>query len=148
EVDLPEPTPAGILAGADNQDVAAALTALVDARTRGLAAIDEWICRAPAGAHNVQLEQARRALVAEAAAARARGVALQHAQRMHGDAGMRWIAYQLYGGPWPRQDVDEGMEELLAELVAEAKQVERIEVSPVVQTFDLLRIPEHCAQRF
>lgn len=148
EVDLPEPTPAGILAGADDQDVAAALTALVDARTRGLAAIDEWICRAPAGAHNVQLEQARRALVAEAAAARARGVALQHAQRMHGDAGMRWVAYQLYGGPWPRQELDEGMEELLAELVAEAKQVERIDVSPVVQTFDLLRIPEHCAQRF
>jgi hypothetical protein len=120
----------------------------VNARRRGFAAIDEWICRAPAGAHNAQLEQARRTLVAEAAAARARGVALQHAQRLHGEEGMRWVAYQLYGGPWPAQELGDGMEELLSELVAEAKQVEQFEVRPVVQTFELLSIPEHCAPRF
>ena len=119
-----------LLAGADNEDVAAALDALVGARTRGFAAIDEWICRAPAGAHNAELEQLRRRLVAEAAAARARGVALQHAERLHGDDGARWVAYQLYGGPWPTQTLDEGMEELLSELVEAAREVARIEVRP------------------
>jgi hypothetical protein len=148
DVELPEPTPAGLLAGAANEDVAAALDALVGARTRGFAAIDEWICRAPAGAHNTELEQLRRRLVAEAAAARARGVALLHAQRLHGEEGARWVAYQLYGGPWPSQTLDDGMEELLAELVEEARRVERIDVRPAVQTFDLLRLPAHCAQRF
>src|SRR5690606_22980499 len=144
DVELPEPTPAGLLAGADNQDVANALDALVDARTRGFAAIDEWICRAPAGAHNVELEQLRRRLVSEAAAARARGVALQHAHRLHGDEGARWVAHQLYGGPWPTQELGEGMEELLSELVEEARRVERVEVHQSGQTFDLLRFPEHC----
>lgn len=148
DVELPEPTPAGLLAGADNEDVAAALDALVSARTRGFAAIDEWICRAPAGAHNAELEQLRRRLVAEAAAARARGVALQHAERLHGDDGARWVAHQLYGGPWPTQTLDEGMEELLSELVEAAREVARIEVRPAGQTFDLLRLPAHCAQRF
>lgn len=148
DVALPDPTPAGLLAGADNQDVAAALDALVNARSRGFAAIDEWICRAPAGAHNAELEQLRRRLVAEAAAARARGVALQHAQRLHGEDGARWVAHQLYGGPWPSQDLDEGMEQMLSRLVGEARGVERIEVRPAGQTFDLLRLPAHCAQRF
>lgn len=148
DVELPDPTPAGLLAGADNEDVAAALDALVNARMRGFAAIDEWICRAPAGAHNTELEQLRRRLVAEAAAARARGVALQHAQRLHGEEGARWVAYQLYGGPWPSQDLDAGMEELLSGLVREARRVERIEVRPAGQTFELLRLPAHCAQRF
>ncbi|MBR9990376.1 MAG: hypothetical protein KFH98_11505 [Gemmatimonadetes bacterium] len=148
DVELPEPAAAGLLASADNRNVTTALAALVDARTRGFAAIDEWICRAPAGAHNEQLEQLRRRLVAEAAAARARGVALQHAQRLHGDEGARWVAYQLYGGPWPRQELEDGMEELLAGLVAEARQVERFEVRPVVQSFELLRAPASCAPRF
>jgi hypothetical protein len=148
EVRLPDPTPAGLLAGADNQDVADALDALVHARTRGFVAIDEWVCRAPAGAHNAELEQLRRRLVAEAAAARARGVALQHAQRVHGEEGARWVAYQLYGGPWPSQALDDGMEELLAELVSEARDVERTDVGPAVQTFDLLKLPAHCVQRF
>jgi hypothetical protein len=148
EVELPDPTPAGVLAGADNQDVAAALDALVSARGRGFEAIDEWMCRAPAGAHNSELEQLRRRLVAEAAAARARGVALQHAQRLHGAEGARWVAHQLYGGPWPTQTLDEGMKELLAEVVNNARQVERIEVRSAVPTFDLLRLPTHCAPRF
>src|SRR5690606_22976929 len=146
DVELPEPTPAGLLAGADSEDVAAALDALVAARTRGFAAIDEWICRAPAGAHNGELEQLRRRLVAEAAAARARGVALPHAQRLHGDEGARWVAHQLYGGPWPTQDLGEGMEELLLELVEGARRVERVEVQQSGQTFDLLRFPAHCTQ--
>jgi hypothetical protein len=120
----------------------------VHARTRGFVAIDEWVCRAPAGAHNAELEQLRRRLVAEAAAARARGVALQHAQRVHGEEGARWVAYQLYGGPWPSQALDDGMEELLAELVSEARDVERTDVGPAVQTFDLLKLPAHCVQRF
>src|SRR5690606_13743399 len=107
-----------------------------------------WVCRVPAGAHNASLEQARRRLVVEAAAARTRGVALQHAHSLYGEAGMRWVAYQLYGGPWPRQKLDEGMESLLAELVDDARQVARVEVRPVTQTFELLRLPAHCTQTF
>jgi hypothetical protein len=148
EVDLPDATPAGLLAGAAGEDVARAFEALAIARTRGLAAIDEWICRVPAGAHNAELERARRRLVADAAAARARGVALQHAQRLHGDEGARWVAHQLYGGPWPAQELEDGMRELLAGLVAEARLIERTDARPAGQTFELLSIPAHCTQQF
>ncbi|HEX2167192.1 MAG TPA: hypothetical protein VHG09_08120 [Longimicrobiales bacterium] len=148
DVQLPDPTPAGLLGGAANEDLAEALDALVSARTRGFSAIDEWVCRAPAGAHNAELELLRRRLVADAAAARARGVVLQHATRLHGENGARWVAHQLYGGPWPTVELEEGMEDLLRGLVEEVRRVERIEVRPPGQTFDLLRFPEHCAQRF
>lgn len=144
EVQLPEPTAAGVLAGADNADVAAAFAALTAARDRGLAAIDEWVCRAPGGARDDVLEQARRRLVIESAAARARGVALEHARRLHGEDGMRWVAYQLYGGPWPRQELDDGMEEILADLVTQAREVEYVETGDSGETFELLAIPEHC----
>ncbi|HEX6307260.1 MAG TPA: hypothetical protein VFZ69_03670 [Longimicrobiales bacterium] len=149
EVVLPEPTPAGVLAGAGNEDVVAAFSALIDARDRGFAAIDEWVCRAAGGARNADLEQARRQLVREAAAARARGVALEHARQLHGENGSRWVAHALYGGPWPAPELDEGMEVLLSELVAEAREVQLVEVRSAGHTFELLKLPEHCvASRF
>jgi hypothetical protein len=40
------------------------------------------------------------------------------------------------------------MEELLAELVAEARQVARTDVRPTGETFELLKLPAHCVQSF
>ena len=134
----------GALSGADNVDVVAAFGAIEAARTRGLRAIDEWACRAPGGAPDSGLERARRDLVVAAAAARARGVALQHARRINGAAGASWVARRLYGGPWPAQELDEGMEELLAPLVEEARDAGRIALPPGGPTFDLLKLPSHC----
>jgi hypothetical protein len=99
EVDLPDTDiPAIALEGA--KAVHPAFDELRLARERGFGAIDEWICRAPGGGHDVILEQARRRLVVEATAARARGIALQQARRIAGDSGARWLARRLYGGPW------------------------------------------------
>lgn len=145
EVDLAEPSPAGALSGIGNADVIAAFSEIEAARVRGLRAIDEWACRAPGGAPDRGLEQARRNLVVEAAAARARGVALQHARRLNGDAGLRWVARQLYGGPWSTPDVDEAMQELLEPLVEEARNAGRIVMPPTGPSFDLLALPSHCS---
>jgi hypothetical protein len=145
EVELPEPTAAGALSGIGNVDVVGAFHAITRARGNGFGAIDEWVCRAPGGAADTRLERARRTLVIEAAAARARGVALQHARRIHGESGARWVARQLYGGPWPAQDIDEGMEELLAPLVEEARTAGRIEMPAIGPSFDLLALPAHCS---
>jgi hypothetical protein len=118
--------------------------AITDARGRGFAAIDDWMCRAPGGAYDTRLERARRSLVVEGAAARARGVALQRARLLSGDAGVRWVSRRFFGVPWPSQELDEGVEALLDEMVAQARLVASIEVPRHSQSFELLAMPGHC----
>ncbi|CAN5648282.1 hypothetical protein BH23GEM10_BH23GEM10_14750 [soil metagenome] len=148
ELELPEPAAASTtLQAAVNPSMAAAFTAIAETRERSLAAVDAWVCCAPGGARESFLEQARRTLVVEAAAARARRVALTQAYRLHGDAGSRWVARRLYGGPWPRQDIDEGMEELLSVLLADAQAVSIREVKKPALSFDLLAVADPCPVR-
>jgi hypothetical protein len=120
------------------------LAVIVDTRARAFSAIDDWICRAPGGAYDTQLEQARRRLVVESAAARARGLALYQARALSGEVGVRWVARRLYGGPWPAQDLDEGVETLLQELVDRTGAVARVEVPHQASGFELLAPPGHC----
>ncbi|MEX0907880.1 MAG: hypothetical protein WD054_06080, partial [Gemmatimonadota bacterium] len=146
ELQLPEPLePAGAPASAANPSIGASFAAIEDARLRGFAAVDEWVCRAPGGAREAELEQARRQLVADAAAARTRGVALDHAAQLVGEEGARWVARQLYGGPWPALELDEGIEELLAQLVSDARNAGVIEAQRPFVSFELLPRPENCS---
>lgn len=146
EIDLPEPA---LLARGPAPEGAAAVNpafaALRRTRENGFAAIDESICRSPGGVHDADFERARRRLVVEATAARGRGVALQQARRIAGEAGTRWVARRLYGGPWPQQDIEPAIEELLAELVAEARAVaEPVVVRAPGASFELLATPGRC----
>jgi hypothetical protein len=153
ELELPAPVdptaPASALAApgvaSHGYSIAPVLGTIAQTRADAFAAIDDWICRAPGGAYDSQLEQARRRLVVEAAAARARGVALQHARIVGGEAGLRWVARRFYGGPWPAQELDEELELSLAELVSAAQAVANVEVRRPSAGFELLSTPSHCS---
>jgi hypothetical protein len=134
-----------VFAAPHGRSVEPLLARITDARARGFAAIDEWVCRAPAGAYDAQLEKARRGVVADAAAARARGVAFDHARLLAAESGVKWVARRFYGGPWPAQELDEGVEELLAELVAAAQAVARVDVRSAANGFELLSTRSPCA---
>jgi hypothetical protein len=112
---------------------------------RGFAAIDEWMCRAPGAAYNAQLEAARRRLVVEASAARARGVAIAQAREVAGRAGERWVARRFYGAPWSDPGLDPALAELLEPLVAAARDIGSIETPAPREWFGLAAPPSHCA---
>jgi hypothetical protein len=146
EIELPKaPDVRVALGSAQSRSVDPVFSAITSAQVRGFTAIDSWICRAPGGAYNVALEHARRRLVVESAAAKARGVAMQHARVLSGEAGARWVARRFFGGPWPAQELDEALEEVLTELVESARAVGRVEVRSPAPGFDLLSTPSHCS---
>jgi hypothetical protein len=148
ELELPahvDPTAESTASGTHGYSIEPVFAAITQARATGFAAIDESICRAPGGAYDTRLEQARRQLVIAGASARARGVALQHARVVGGDAAGRWVARRLYGGPWPIQELEEGVEEMLTELVAAAQAVANVEMRRPSAGFELLSTPSHCS---
>jgi hypothetical protein len=145
EIQLPQATDVRLsVAAAHAMAVDPVFQAITEVRGRGFAAIDDWICRAPGGAYDARLEQARRQLVIAGATARARGVAVQRARLLGGDAGVRWVARRFFGGPWPNQDLDEEVEEMLTALVDQARAVGSVPVRDRTQGFDLLSAPTHC----
>jgi hypothetical protein len=112
---------------------------------RGFAAIDEWMCRSPGAAYNSQLESARRRLVVEASAARARGVAIAQAREVAGRAGERWAARRFYGAPWPDPGLDPALVELLEPLVSAVRDIASIETPTATEWFGLAAPPSYCA---
>jgi hypothetical protein len=68
-------------------------------RDAALAAIDAWICSAPGASFHGEHETARRLLVAVAARARARGLAIQLAREYGGRNAWRWMTQRLDGEP-------------------------------------------------
>jgi hypothetical protein len=144
ELELPDTLGAPALVPEGAAAVQPAFAALLRARESGFAAIDQWMCRAPGGTQASDFEQARRRLVVEAAAARARSVAMQQARRIAGEQGARWVAHHLYGGPWPRPDLDPGMEQLLLPLVTEARSVSEQAAQTPSAGFDPFVLPNHC----
>ncbi|HUF51673.1 MAG TPA: hypothetical protein VMN60_12675 [Longimicrobiales bacterium] len=145
-VELPRPIGTyAPYAAARNDAVAAAFDSIGAVRQRGMRAVDAWLCRAPAGAHDTQLEQARRRFVVEAAASRARGIALQHARRIGGETGVRWVTRQLYGGAWPLQEVEPGLAAMLGELVDAARGIATADAPRQTRGFELMWRPEGCA---
>lgn len=76
--------------------------AVESARDAALAAIDAWVCSDPGASFNREQETARRKLVAEAARARARGLALRLSREMGGREAALWMAQRLDGEPGAR----------------------------------------------
>jgi hypothetical protein len=145
EVQLPDVTDARVSVVASHAvAVDPVFSAIADARSSGFEAIDEWVCRAPGGAQDKRLEQARRTLVVEGASARARGVAMQRARLLNGDAGVRFVARRFFGTPWPTVQLDESVEEVLDELVGQARAVASIEVPRPTRGFELLSSLAYC----
>lgn len=123
----------------------AAYEVLDSARSRAFTAVDDWACRGSGATWNTQLEESRRRLVAEAAAARARGLAIEQARRIAGEPGARWVARQFYGGMWADRPLDAALEEALAALVEDARSAGSVEVMGQAGGFGLLTRPAGCA---
>jgi hypothetical protein len=147
EIELPRPSDVRVSLAASHAWAVDPVFAPSRRRRPGASpSIDDWICRAPGAPTTRGWRQARRALVVEAAAARARGVALQRARVLSGEAGARWVARRFFGGPWPTQDLDEGVEEALTELVAQSRAVGgSVDAGPPVDRFGLLALPSGCS---
>jgi hypothetical protein len=79
--------------------VGRAFGAVERARAAALDAIDAWVCSQPGASFNRDQETARRMLVAEAARARAHGLALRLSRELGGQAGRLWMAQRLDGEP-------------------------------------------------
>jgi hypothetical protein len=121
------------------------LAPVIQARVAGFAAIDAWMCRAPAAAYNRDLESARRNLVNEAVAARARGLALSQARAIAGDAGRRWMLHEFYGGPSPSAKLDDAMIETLHPIALVTEAIANADATVSNHNFDLANPPQRCA---
>jgi hypothetical protein len=124
--------------------VESALQAVQAAKERGFTAIDDWICRSPAASYDARLERARRKLVIEAAAASARGIAMQRARELAGPEGEQWLARRFFGAPGARPDVEEPLAEMLEALALATREVERTEVRIPTLRFTGLGPSSHC----
>jgi hypothetical protein len=142
EAEIPEDSRAG--AGRGIAADMRVFDGIAHARQLGEQAIDAWICRAPGGAYNAELEDARRTLVARVASARARGYAVRRARALMGRPAENWVAAQLVGAPWHAEDLSDGLEEYLGELVAGARSVEAPPHIARQDGFELNAIPSEC----
>jgi hypothetical protein len=115
-----------------------------DARDEVLRAIDAWICRAPAARYDRRLETTRRQLVVDAAAARARGAALEMGREIAGEPGAQWMRRRFFGAPWPDPEIDPAVEELLAEIVAAAGSVGEAPLPVAPGRFQLVNPESAC----
>jgi hypothetical protein len=119
--------------------------AVEEAEAAGFASIDAWVCRSPGASYNRALESARRRLVVEAAAARARGVAVAQGRALAGRTGQKWIERELYGPRWTGAEADSLLLPLLASQVEQARHVADVDVARTANPFVLLTPPDHCA---
>lgn len=122
------------------------IAAVADARNEAFDAIDAWVCRAPAASHDRNLERARRELVADAAAARGRGLALRQAAQLAGETGAAWMRRELYGAPWPLVDVDDATLTILSHLADASRELGQGGVGLPVDNFTLTTAPRGCAE--
>ncbi|MGH7475132.1 MAG: hypothetical protein ACRELD_02490 [Longimicrobiales bacterium] len=117
--------------------------ALAVARDAALAAIDAWVCGVPGAAYDRDLQSARRALVSQAAVARARGIALNRAREIGGEAGTRWVAREFFGEPAPSAAIDSATAALLSDLIEQTQSMRENGAAPV--RFQLAAKPTWCA---
>jgi len=120
-------------------------SAIEAARDTAFSAIDAWVCGAPAAAYDRALEAARRRLVARAAAAAGRGIALEYAALLGGEDGRRRVVRRFFGAPWPSADVDSATSALLDRLVERASELGAARIDDGGGRFDLRAAPVHCA---
>ncbi|MEX0892706.1 MAG: hypothetical protein WEB88_11085 [Gemmatimonadota bacterium] len=122
----------------------ARLDAVERARLTAQGAIDAWACRAAGFAHDRAREGARRRLVDEAAAVRARALLVELGQELGGREGRWWVQRRLFGGTRDGT-VDEGLAEVLLPLVERVRsEGARPGAAPPASGF-LMRPPAACA---
>lgn len=138
EVALPQPYLAA--AGA----AGTAFEALERARDEAIRSIEAWACRLPPAAYDRSLEIARQRLVAHAAAARARGVALHYATEIAGTDGRRWLARRFYGGPAGPAPLDEATTAILTQLGDRADNVGKVRLDPETGALPWSFMPRTC----
>ena len=104
--------------------VAERFRALAAARDIALAAIPaaRW-CRLAGEEYDAGLGVARRRLIARAAEARGRGVALHYAGALAGEQGRAWLAGRLFGAPWSGGELDSLAVEFLEGLAREVRKL-------------------------
>jgi hypothetical protein len=124
--------------------VQAAFAEVEKAREAGFAAIDGWVCKSPGAPYHRQLEAARRRLVVEAAASRARGVATRFAREMAGAAGARWTTFQLLGARWQGTQIDSATVEALRPIAEGARAAAKADFAKESTGIGLAAPPERC----
>lgn len=108
-------------------------------------ALESWLCRSPGGAYGAVRADARVELIAEATRSVVRGLAMERAEAVAGQAGQRWLARRLYGGRWREEPVPEIARPELEALVAEVRNVES--AVPALEPDGRLRLrpaPDRC----
>jgi hypothetical protein len=141
QIDEEEPAPGPGITGI----VMARLHSLGEARDAAFAAVDAWVCRAPAAsAGDPRLGVARRQLIARATEARARGLTLHYAGLLAGERGRSWMARRFYGTPWPAAEVEPLMAALLESIAGEVRELgkARVETRPGISPWQAL--PDRC----
>ncbi|HUG02413.1 MAG TPA: hypothetical protein VML95_11150 [Longimicrobiales bacterium] len=88
------------------------------------AALETWACRSPGSAYGGVRADARHGLIAEAARAVTRGLAMERADALAGLSGTRWLARRLYGRRWREESVPEDARSALEELLRELRDAE------------------------
>ncbi len=124
--------------------VATRFAAIGRARTAGLAAIDQWLCRSLGAPFQPAAESARRAFVIEATRARARALGLNAARAAAGSDGERWVARRLYREQSPAgTEPDSALTETLQLIVQHTLRAGDAPLGPGWR-IDLLVAPDHC----
>lgn len=96
------------------------MDAVARARDAELAALAQLLCPGPVDLVDPRLATGYRGLVAAAAAAEGRSIALSLAAGVAGEAGRGWMLRALYGPLWPGAEVDPAVEPLLGEVASRA----------------------------
>ncbi|MCI0435621.1 MAG: hypothetical protein L0271_18545 [Gemmatimonadetes bacterium] len=119
--------------------------AIERARSGGLAAVDQWLCRSLGAPFHPASESARRAFVIEAARARARALALTTARGVAGRDGERSVAGRLDGvaGPFTA-GADSSTSAMLDLIVERAREAGSASLGPALR-IDVAVAPAHCA---
>lgn len=123
-----------------------AFRGIEEARDAALAAIDTWICSAPGASFHPEHEAARRRLVAEAAGARSRGLALRLAREYGGSSARLWMAQRLDGEPATMTGPsDSALVSVLAPIVELSERVAAAGTPESGPRIDLVVPPSRCA---
>jgi hypothetical protein len=122
------------------------LRGLAAARDAALAALSE-ACPAP-GAQRGRTEELRRQVVALAAVARGRGIALEHAEELAGEEGRRWLARRFYGTPWPGGNPEPAAIPFLEELELRVQALGEVAGVPSPQRFRMVSVQAACNPRW
>jgi hypothetical protein len=124
--------------------------AIRETREHSLSIVDNAICRMSSAEGLRRLSAAQRGLIDAAAAAAARGAAVDAARSLGSAAGLdtglvdAWMASRLYGAPEPADSALLELEPAFEELVYHVRELERESSVELVDAFDFAPRPRLC----